>query len=131
MKVALAPGYWMFALLPTTLGVGTAVLWTLSLRWPRSIDAHGLTLGDRRKVPWQSIERIGVWRDYCGRDVSRIDIHHGGSVERVPVRWLRDGQMIASMILALFKERRHGERPRSEWLRSHKAARDPEFFHNS
>jgi hypothetical protein len=111
MKVALARGYrnWMFALLPATLGVGTAVLWARSLRWPRDIDAHGLTLGYRRKVSWRSIERIGVWRDYCDGDVSRIDIHHDGSVERVPVRSLRDGQMIASTILARFKERHRGQ----------------------
>jgi hypothetical protein len=85
------------------------VLWARSLRWPRDIDAHGLTLGYRRKVSWRSIERIGVWRDYCDGDVSRIDIHHDGSVERVPVRSLRDGQMIASTILARFKERHRGQ----------------------
>jgi hypothetical protein len=111
MKVALAPSYRnrMFALLPATLGVGTAVLWARSLRWPRNIDADGLTLGYRRRVPWRSVERIGVWRDYCDGDVSRIDIHHGGSVDKVPVGALRDGQMIASTILALFDERRRGQ----------------------
>jgi hypothetical protein len=107
MKVALAPSYRirMFALLPATLGLGTAVLWARSLRWPRSIDGDGLTLG-YRKVPWRSIERIGVWRDYCHGEVSQIDIHHDGSVDKVPVRSLQDGQMIASTILALFKETR-------------------------
>jgi hypothetical protein len=94
MKVALRRGYrsWMFARLPATLGIGTAVLWARSLRWPRNVDAQGLTLGYRRKVPWRPIERIGVWRNYCNGDVSRIDIHHDGSIDRVPVRSLQDAK---------------------------------------
>jgi hypothetical protein len=133
MKVALAAGYrnWMFALLPTTLGIGTAVLWARSLRWPRKVDANGLTLGDRRKVPWRSIDRIGVWRDYCGGDVSRIDIHHDGGVDRVPVRSLRDGQMIASTILAHFKEMYSAQPHRAAPPRSHRPDKIRELSHSS
>ena len=111
VKVAFARGYrnWEFALLPATLGIGTAVLWARSLSWPRNVDAHDLSLGYRRKVSWRSIERISVWRNYCNGDVFQIDIRHHGSVDRVPVRSLRDGQEIASAILARFKERRRGQ----------------------
>lgn len=112
MKVALASEYRirMFALLPATLGLGTAILWARSLRWPCSIDADGLTLRYRRRVSWKSIDKIDVVRDYCDGRVLRVDIHHNGSVDKIPVRALRDGQSIAAMIIAMFKQ---GRRARS------------------
>lgn len=108
MKVALAPRYrwWMLALLPTTFGLGTAILWLKSLKWPSSIDANGLTLRYRRKVPWNSIDKISVHRDYCDGRVARIDIYHGGSIDRIPTGALREGENIADMILATFKRHR-------------------------
>jgi hypothetical protein len=102
MKAALAPEYriTMFA----TLGLGTAILWARSLRWPCSIDTDGLTLRYYRKVPWKSIEKINVWRDYYDGHVSRIDIHHRGSVDRIALRASRNGQNIATTVLAMFKQ---------------------------
>jgi hypothetical protein len=66
LKLVLAPKYrfWMLALLPITLGLGTAALWARSLNLPCSIDAEGLTFRYGRKVPWRSIRRIGVCRGY-------------------------------------------------------------------
>ena len=106
MKVALALEYRirMFALLPATLGLGTAILWARSLRWPCRIDADGMTLRYRRRVLWKSIEKINVGRDYRDGHVSQIDIHHHGGVEKIPMRALRDGQSIATTILATFKQ---------------------------
>jgi hypothetical protein len=108
MKVVLAPEYriWMAILLPATLGLGTAILWARSLRWPSEIDADGLTLRYRRRVRWNSVEKINVWRDYYDGHVSRIEIYHHGSVEKVPIRALRDGERIARTILTMFKQTR-------------------------
>lgn len=108
MKVTLATEYRlrMFVLLPTTLGFGTVILWIRSLRWPSSVDADGLTLRYRRKIPWKSIERINVWRDYCDGHLSQIDIHHHGSIDKIPLHALRDGESIAGTILATFKQAR-------------------------
>jgi hypothetical protein len=108
MKVALAPAYRirMFALLPATLGLGTAFLWARSLRWPSSLDADGMTLRYRRRVPWHAIKRIRVRRDYRDGHATRIDIHHHGSVERIPVRALEDGERVARVILSMFNQRR-------------------------
>ena len=99
MKVALALEYRirMFALLPATLGLGTAILWARSLRWPCRIDADGMTLRYRRRVLWKSIEKINVGRDYRDGHVSQIDM-------TIPMRALRDGQSIATTILATFKQ---------------------------
>jgi hypothetical protein len=112
MKVVLAPRYrlWMLALVPTTLGVGTAALWARSLNWPRSVDGEGVTLRYRRKIPWESIRKVCVYRDYLDGHVSRIDIHHQESVSKIPTRPLRDGENVARIILASFKLARRAHR---------------------
>jgi hypothetical protein len=109
MKVALSREYraWMVALLPTTLGLGTAALWARSLNWPRSIDEDGLAFYFHRKVPWQSIRKIRVCRQYLDGQSSRIEIHHRRGVNKIPVRALRDGEHVARIILASFKQVRH------------------------
>jgi hypothetical protein len=106
MKIGLAPHYrfWMLALLPTTLGLGTALLWLRSLNWPRGVDTDGFTLRFRRKVLWKAVDKISVQSDYYDTHVVRIDIHHGGGVYRVPVRSLLEGESIAKMIIAAFKQ---------------------------
>jgi hypothetical protein len=111
MRVELAPSYrtWMLALLPTTLGVGTAALWLRSLSWPLSIDADGLTLRYHRKLRWSSMRKIGVSRSYLDGHVGEIRIHHRGGVRRIPLRGLRDGERIAEMIITLFKQTRRGD----------------------
>jgi hypothetical protein len=108
MKVVLAHRYriWMLALLPATLGVGTAALWARSLSWPARIDAHGLTLRSRRRLAWRAIRQITVVRDYLDGHVARIDIHRHGGVSQIPVRALHDGERIAALILTLFKQSR-------------------------
>jgi hypothetical protein len=62
MKVALAHRYraWMFVLLPSTLGLGSAALWLHSLNWPLELDEAGLTLRNHRQVSWDAIRKIGV-----------------------------------------------------------------------
>jgi hypothetical protein len=118
MKVALAPSYrtWMLALLPATLGVGTAALWLRSLSWPLNIDADGLTLRYHRRLPWSAIKRIGVSRGYLDGHVCEMRIHHHGGVSRIRIRELRDGDEVAGMILTMFKRTRRahgGEGPRA------------------
>lgn len=113
MKVMLAPSYraWMLALFPATLGVGTAALWWHSLNWPLRVDADGVTLRRHRKLPWSTITRIGVSRSYLDGHMCEMRIHHhGGSVAKIPVRGLRDGEKVAGAILTLFKRTR-GTRP--------------------
>lgn len=106
MKIGFAPHYrfWMLALLPTTLGIGTAILWLRSLNWPRGVDTDGFTLRFRRKVLWEAVDRISVQSDYYDTHVVRINIHHGSGVYRVPVRSLLDGDSIAKIIIAAFKQ---------------------------
>jgi hypothetical protein len=117
MEVGLARQYriWMWALLPATLGVGTAALWGRSLSWPRSVDSDALTLRSFRRVQWEAIRRVTVQRDYLGGQVSRIDIHYPGGSSRIPVRALRDGESVAAAILAKFKQTRR-TRPHSSRL---------------
>jgi hypothetical protein len=116
MKIALAPQYrfWMFALLPTTLGLGTAALWARSLNWPLRIDSEGLTLRYRRKVPWKSIKKISVWRNYRDGHVSRMDIHHKAGTSKIPVRGLQDGEKVAGIILTSFKQARNAGQPKAD-----------------
>jgi hypothetical protein len=107
MKVALAPSYrtWMLALIPTTLGVGTAALWLRSLKWPLRIDAAGLTLRYHGWVDWRSVRKIGVSRSYLDGHVSQIRIHHeGGGVSKISVQGLQDGQKVVRTILAMFEQ---------------------------
>jgi hypothetical protein len=106
MKVALAPQYrmWMFALFPTTLGLGSAALWLRSLSWPLRIDATGLTLRHHRRVDWRAIKRIGVSRSYLDGHVSQLRIHHDGGVSKVPLHDLQDGEKVARTILDMFQQ---------------------------
>src|SRR5947209_6580488 len=106
MKVALASRYrnWMLALFPTTLGLGTALLWLRSLSWPLSIDEAGLTLRHRGRVGWGSIRKIGLSRSYLDGRVSEIRIHHAGGICRVPMHGLQDGQLVARTIVAMFEQ---------------------------
>lgn len=104
MKIALAPSYrmWMFALLPTTFGLGTAVLWLMSLKWPLSVDEDGLTLRGHQRVDWRSIERIRVSRSYVDGHVSHIRIYHESGTSEIRLGRLRHGQDVARIILAMF-----------------------------
>ena len=104
MKIALAPRYraWMVALLPSTLGLGTAVLWLHSMHWPLDIDPAGLTLRSRRRVAWRSIRRIGVSRSYLDGHISEMRIHHDGGVSKIPINSLENGDRVARIILAMF-----------------------------
>jgi hypothetical protein len=104
MKVALAHRYrtWMFVLLPSTLGLGSAALWLHSLKWPLELDESGLTLRNHRQVSWAAITKIGVSRSYRDGHVCQIRIHHGNGVSKIPVHALKDGQTIVRAILTMF-----------------------------
>lgn len=106
MKIVLAPRYrrWMFALLPSTLGVGSAVMWLQTLNWPLSLDDNGITLRNRRQVNWRSIRKIGVSRSYLDGHVSEISIHHENGISKVPARALHDGQAVVTTILERFQQ---------------------------
>jgi hypothetical protein len=96
----------MLILIPTTLGLGTAALWLRSLSWPLRIDTEGLTLRYHRRLPWKSISRIGVSRSYLDGHAHEICIHHRGGVSKIPLRGLRDGELVADSILTMFKRTR-------------------------
>jgi hypothetical protein len=116
MKIALAPRYrlWMLALLPSTLGLGSAVLWLRSLNWPLDLDEEGLTLRNLRQVNWHSITKIGVSRGYLDGHVSEIRVHYDGGVSKIPAHALKDGQMVIGTILAMFEQ--------TDRARAHRAA---------
>jgi len=94
----------MWLLLPTTLGVGTAVLWARSLNWPRSIGSGAVILRSRRRVPWDTIRTISVRRHYCDDHTSRIEISFRGGRCTFPTRALRNGESVAAATLAMFKQ---------------------------
>jgi hypothetical protein len=136
MKIALAARYraWMLALLPSTLGLGSMVLWLRSLHWPLSIDATGLTLRNHRRVDWDSISRIGVSRSYLDGHISEIRVHHDTGVSKIPVRALSDGDRVARTILTLFAQasraqardnRARDERAGEGWLPRKAIDRNP------
>jgi hypothetical protein len=113
MRVALAAPYriGMFALLPVTFGVGTAVLWLRSSSWPLRIDPAGLILRNHRRIDWRSIKRIGVSRSLRDDRVSQIRIHHDGGVSKIPMRRLQDGEKVATAIVAMFEQTSRGRVP--------------------
>ena len=104
MKIELAPNYrkWMLLLLPATLGLGTAALWIMSLKWPLRIDEEGLTLRDRRRIGWHSIRKISFSRNYLDGRVSRIRIYHETGLARIRTDRLQHGQDVARIVLAMF-----------------------------
>lgn len=109
MRVALAPHYriWLLALLPTTLGVGTLLLWLRSLNWPQSIDAGGITLRYRRyprRVPWHSIRNICVSCSYLDGHVKEMRLHYADGTSKIPVDSLQGGQEVVRTILAMFEQ---------------------------
>jgi hypothetical protein len=98
----------MFALLPSTLGLGSAALWLHSLNWPLTVDEAGLTLRNRRQMGWVSVEKIGLSRSYLDGHVSQLRIHFDdGGVSKIPVRALHDGQTVVKTILTNFKRMAH------------------------
>jgi hypothetical protein len=107
VKVHIAFQYriWMLALLPATLGLGTAALWIYSLNWPCSIDDGGLNFRYRRKVPWRRIRKLIVMRGYLDDRAWRIDIHHRGGVCRIPLYTLQEGDKVGRAILEMFKQK--------------------------
>jgi hypothetical protein len=104
MKVALAPRYrtWIFALFPSTLGLGSAALWLHSLNWPLELDESGLTLRNHRQVSWSAIRKIGVSRSYRDGHVSQIRIYYGDGVSKIPGHALQDGHTVVRAILTMF-----------------------------
>jgi hypothetical protein len=80
------------------------------LSWPLRIDADGLTLRYHRRLPWSSISRIGISRSYLDGHAREVRIHHRSGVNKIPLRGLRDGEMVADTILTMFKRTR-GRRP--------------------
>jgi hypothetical protein len=116
MKIELAASYrnWMLALVPATLGLGTVVLWLMSLGWPRGIDEKGLTLRDNRRVGWDSIRKIRVRRCYLDDHISHVRIHHDRGVAEMRLDRLQNGQDVARVILAMFE---HVNRTRSAQYR--------------
>lgn len=92
----------MLALLPTTFGLGTAVMWLMSLKWPLSVDEDGLTLRGHQRVDWCSIKRIRVSRSYVDGHVSHICIYHESGTSEIRLGRLQHGQDVARIILAMF-----------------------------
>src|SRR5580692_6955230 len=94
MKATLAfePRIKMFEFLRTTLDVGTTILRVHGRGWPSNVDADGLTFRYRRKVPWRTVEKISIQRDYCDGHLARMEIHHHGRVEKLSVGALPDGE---------------------------------------
>jgi hypothetical protein len=108
MKVCLSPRYrlWMWLLLPTTLGLGTALLWMLSLSWPCAIELETLALRGRRSVRWREIAAIKLRCNYMDGRITRMDVHHPRGRSRIAVNALQNGQVVAAIILASFKRAR-------------------------
>jgi hypothetical protein len=132
MKVCLAPRYrhWMWILLPTTLGVGTALLWMLSLGWPRAIETETLTLRGRRKIRWGEIIAIKLRCDYTDGRVTRIDVHHPRGRSRIAVNALLNGQDVATIILGSFKRARRARSARLALPTSDAPLRNSDAPHN-
>jgi hypothetical protein len=101
----------MLALLPSTLGLGSAFMWLQSLHWPLDVDELGLTLRNHRRVKWGSITKIGVSRSYVDGHVSEIRIHDEAGVRRIPTNALQDGQRVVRTILTIFKQADRGAAP--------------------
>jgi hypothetical protein len=55
------------------------------------------------------MRKIGISRSYLDGPVGEIRIYHRGGVSRIPLHGLRDGEKIAGMIVALFKQTRRGD----------------------
>ncbi len=108
IAIQLSAGYrlWMWVLLPLTLGVGTLVLWVMSLGWPRSLDRTALTLRSGKKISWCSIVRIGVLKaeGLSSSRTVRLKIYHTGGVCWVPVQFLDDGESVASEVRRLHSQ---------------------------
>lgn len=113
MKVALAPRYrmWMLVLFPTTLGLGTVILWLRSLSWPLNVDESGLTFRHRRRVQWNSVKRICVSRSYLDGHVSTVRIDYDGGAKIFPVDSLKDGQTVVRDILRTYRSSCQETRP--------------------
>jgi hypothetical protein len=99
MKMARAFPY--RSLVPT-LGLSKAVLWVRSLSCQVRLEEDGLTLRHYGKVPWNSITKIGISRNYLDGHLCEIRIHHRNGVSKISVRDLRDGEKIVRATLTMF-----------------------------
>ncbi len=108
MNVRLSQRYrfWMWLLLPLTLGVGTLALWLYALRWPLRLEKNGILLRNGLFVRWGDITRLGVVEREFEQEAIRLDLFFKGGVARVPVQYLDHGERVAATIRASF----HGPR---------------------
>jgi hypothetical protein len=98
--------FWMWLLLPLTLGVGTLAMFANAMRWPRQLDARGIVLRNGRLMRWSDITRLGVVEHHFEREVIELDVYFTNGVARVPVRHLEDGEQVAAAVRANFHRSR-------------------------
>jgi hypothetical protein len=106
MKMALASSYRSLLL---TLRLGKATLWLQSLNCRLRLEEDGVTLRNHGKVPWSSIRKIGISRNYLDGHLSEIRIHHRNGVSKISMRGLRDGEKMVRAILKIFELTRRGQ----------------------
>ena len=122
MDIRLAERYrfWMWLLLPLTLGVGTMVLWAQARQWPRRIDRKGVQLRSGRYVPWSEINRIGVTKRQFDEELVRVDLYFDSGKAQVPAAKLQYGEKVGEAIRILVQRARRSmveERPMPELVR--------------
>ena len=82
MDVRLAQQYrfWMWLLLPLTLGAGTLALWVYTMRWPLRLDDKGILLRNGLFVRWGDITRLGIVERQFEQEAIRLDLYFKGGM---------------------------------------------------
>ena len=108
MEIRLAQRYrfWMWLLLPLTLGTGTLLLWHNARQWPRRIDRSGLHLRSGRFVEWTEITRMGVTKRHFDDELVRVDLYFKSGKAQVPAAQLQFGDKVGEAIRVLVQRAR-------------------------
>jgi hypothetical protein len=118
MKVCLAPRLrlWMWMLLPTARGVGTAFL---SLDWPRAIEPNTLTLRSRLRMRWGKIPTIKHRSAYMEGPITGIDVQPGrSSIAVSALRRLQKGSSCTVRLRSRIPDAPHHFAPSDTRVRS-------------
>lgn len=84
-----------------TLGVGALALWLQTRRWPRTLDAEGITLRNGQRLLWKDLtdlRRVTVTNRLGDPVTSRLDLFFGDKRVSVVPHSLAEGGAVVDFI---------------------------------
>lgn len=110
--------FYFLIMIPTTLGIGSVILWVWRSSFVYKVDQNGILLRSGREIPWSDVQSL-LTRKGAGEaagTVSRLDLAYSGGRARIVSSWLENGEEVAEALRTGLREfRQSSDTP----MRSH------------